>query len=126
MLTQHYADAVAYASALHANQTRKSTAMPYISRLLGVSSLILEAGEVGDAAVAALLRDALEDQCGQRVLDEITKCFGSHVSDVVVGATDSEGLPAQVQLGYSRRYPSGWRNASRPEYLALRCSHEFV
>lgn len=109
VLTQCYADAVVYASALHADQARKSTTIPYISHLLGVSSLVLEAGGDEDMAIAGLLRNALEDQCGQMVLDEITKCFGSRASDIVVGSIDSEGLHTRMRLKYSRRYASGWR-----------------
>lgn len=41
-LTERYAEAVAYASALHAKQTCKPTTLPYVSTLLGVSSFILE------------------------------------------------------------------------------------
>lgn len=89
VLTQRYADAVAYASALHANQARKSTSIPYISHLLGVSSLILEAGGDEDMAIAGLLHDGPEDQGGQKVLDEIRERFGDRVARIVEGCTDS-------------------------------------
>ena len=89
MLTQHYADAVAYASALHANQTRKSTNIAYISHLLGVSSLVLEAGGDEDMAIAALLHDGPEDQGGQATLDEIKTRFGDRVANIVEGCSDS-------------------------------------
>ena len=58
ILTHRYADAVAYASDLHAVQTRKSTSIPYVSHLLGVSSLVLEAGGDEDMAIAATTRGA--------------------------------------------------------------------
>ena len=48
-LTPRYFEAVAYAAGLHAGQTRKGTAIPYVSHLLGVSSLVLEA--LGDEEV---------------------------------------------------------------------------
>lgn len=89
VLTQRYADAVAYASALHADQVRKSTTIPYISHLLGVSSLVLEAGGDEDMAIAALLHDGPEDQGGHVVLDEIRQRFGVRVARIVEGCSDS-------------------------------------
>lgn len=88
-LTERYAEAVAYASALHADQARKSTTIPYISHLLGVSSLILEAGGDEDMAIAGLLHDGPEDQGGQATLDEIRERFGERVADIVEGCSDS-------------------------------------
>lgn len=84
-----YAEAVAYASALHATQVRKSTTIPYISHLLAVSSLVLEAGGDQDMAIAALLHDGPEDQGGQKTLDEIAQLFGQRVAHIVEGCTDS-------------------------------------
>ena len=89
VLTRRYADAVAYASTLHAEQARKSTTIPYISHLLGVSSLVLEAGGDEDMAIAALLHDGPEDQGGQSVLNEIRERFGDRVAHIVEGCTDS-------------------------------------
>ena len=88
-LGARYAEAVAYVSALHATQTRKTTTIPYISHLLGVSSLVLEAGGDEDLAIAALLHDGPEDQGGQPTLDEIRSRFGDRVAHIVEGCTDS-------------------------------------
>ena len=88
-LTPRYADAVAYASSLHANQARKSTTIPYISHLLGVSSLVLEAGGDEDMAIAGLLHDGPEDQGGKETLDHIRERFGDRVANIVEGCTDS-------------------------------------
>lgn len=89
ILTHRYADAVSYASDLHADQTRKSTAIPYVSHLLGVSSLVLEAGGDEDMAIAALLHDGPEDQGGQSTLDDIRARFGDRVAHIVEGCSDS-------------------------------------
>ena len=89
VLTPRYAEAVQYASELHANQTRKSTNIAYISHLLGVSSLVLEAGGDEDMAIAALLHDGPEDQGGQATLDEIKTRFGDRVANIVEGCSDS-------------------------------------
>ncbi len=44
LLSVRFQDALAYASRLHAAQVRKGTRIPYVSHLLGVASLVLEAG----------------------------------------------------------------------------------
>ena len=109
VLNQRYADAVAYASALHAKQARKSTTIPYISHLLGVSSLILEAGGDEDMAIAGLLHDGPEDQGGQATLDEIRDQFGDRVARIVEGCTDS--------LAEDPEHKAPWRTRKQ-DYLA--------
>ena len=89
VLTPRYAEAVQYASELHAQQTRKSTHIAYLSHLLGVSSLVLEAGGDEEMAIASLLHDGPEDQGGQSTLDEIQARFGERVARIVKGCSDS-------------------------------------
>lgn len=103
VLTQRYADAVAYASTLHAQQARKSTTIPYISHLLGVSSLILEAGGDQDMAIAGLLHDGPEDQGGQKVLNEIRERFGDRVARIVQGCTDSLAVDPEHKEPWRQR-----------------------
>ena len=90
-LSQRFVDAVAYATALHATQTRKGTSIPYIAHLLGVASLVLEAGGSEDAAIGALLHDAAEDQGGQARLDDIAARFGTDVASIVESCSDYLG-----------------------------------
>lgn len=109
VLTPRYAEAVQYASELHADQTRKSTNIAYISHLLGVSSLVLEAGGDEDMAIAALLHDGPEDQGGQATLDEIKARFGERVATIVEGCSDS--------LAEDPENKAPWRER-KEEYLA--------
>jgi len=102
-LTTRYTDAVTYAAQLHAEQTRKSTTIPYISHLLGVSSLVLEAGGNEDMAIAALLHDGPEDQGGQATLDEIRTMFGDRVAHIVEGCTDSLAEDPDNKLPWKQR-----------------------
>ena len=62
LLTSRFQDALTYASRIHAAQVRKGSRIPYISHLLGVASLVIEAEGDEDQAIAALLHDAVEDQ----------------------------------------------------------------
>ena len=70
-MSHRYDVALQYAHGLHRRQMRKGTAIPYISHLLAVSSLVLEHGGDETEAIAALLHDAAEDQGGKARLEEI-------------------------------------------------------
>lgn len=78
-----------YAAKMHKGQARKQTAVPYLSHLMGVTSLVLEGGGDEDLAIAALLHDVVEDCGGMPRLREIRKMFGSRVAKIVEGCTDS-------------------------------------
>ena len=93
MLTERYADALQLAWRLHDGQVRKGTLIPYISHLLGVSSLALEHGATEDEAIAALLHDAVEDAGGKPTLEMIRVHFGEAVAQIVDGCTDAYGEP---------------------------------
>ena len=88
-LSDRFITAVAYATALHRNQTRKSTANPYICHPLGVASLIIEVGGDEDQAIAGLLHDIAEDCGGESRLKDIEEMFGKRVSLIVRGCSDS-------------------------------------
>ena len=82
-----------YAASKHAGQARKGTAVPYLSHLMAVTSLVLEAGGDEEMAIAALLHDVVEDCGGMPRLHEIQKQFGSRVAKIVEGCTDSFTQP---------------------------------
>ena len=89
VLTARYAHAVEYAGVIHATQTRNGTNIAYISHLLGVSSLVLEAGGNEDEAIAGLLHDAVEDCGGLPRLADVRARFGDRVADIVLACSDS-------------------------------------
>ena len=88
-LSARFDEALVYAHELHREQTRRGRAVPFVSHLLGVSSLVLEEGGREDQAIAALLHDAAEDQGGRATLEEIRKRFGDDVARIVEACTDS-------------------------------------
>lgn len=89
-LSHRYTEALAYAAEVHAAQTRKGDAgIPYLSHLLAVSSLVIEAGGNEDEAIAALLHDAAEDQGGHARLADIEEHFGPTVARIVRECSDS-------------------------------------
>jgi GTP pyrophosphokinase len=78
-----------YAAKWHAGQARKATAVPYLSHLIAVTSLVLEAGGDEEMGMAALLHDVVEDCGGMPRLREIRRRFGRRVARIVEGCTDS-------------------------------------
>ena len=90
MLSARFDEALAYASALHRGQFRKSTRIPYVSHLMSVCALALEAGADEDQAIAALLHDALEDQGHRTSESEIARRFGDRVARIVVACSDTD------------------------------------
>ncbi len=107
-LTGKYAQAVAYANKWHVKQRRKGKDVPYISHLLAVSALVLEAGGDQDQAIGGLLHDVAEDCGGEKRLAEIKERFGKRVEAIVRGCSDSiTSDPKQKAL---------W-DVRKPEYL---------
>ena len=82
-----------FAAKKHAGQTRKASTIPYIAHLMGVASLVLEAGGDEDLAIAALLHDVVEDCGGAPMLKVVRRRFGSRVAKVVDGCTDADTDP---------------------------------
>lgn len=99
MLSERYENALVFANQLHRQQLRKGTEIPYMSHLMAVSSLVLEAGGNEDEAIGALLHDSIED-CpkaypgGVPALRRyIQDNFGRVVLDIVEHCSDSEQEP---------------------------------
>ena len=90
-MTVRFSDALAYASALHRGQRRKGGGPPYIGHLLGVASLVMEAGGTEDECIAALLHDAVEDQGGAPTFAAIRRRFGPRVAGIVGSCTEKRG-----------------------------------
>jgi len=86
-------DAMALAFDLHASQTRKGSTVPYITHPLAVAAIVGECGGDEDQFIAALLHDAVEDQGGGPVLDQIRDRFGARVADFVSACSDTDVSP---------------------------------
>src|SRR3981189_3588229 len=76
-----------YAAEKHAGQTRKKTAVPYLSHLMAVASLVLDGGGDEDMAIAALLHDVVEDCGGMPRLRERRKQVCSRGGKIGAGCT---------------------------------------
>ena len=92
-LGSRFLRAFEFAAKHHAGQTRKASKIPYIAHLIGVTSLVLEAGGDEDLAIAALLHDVVEDCGGAPMLKEVRRRFGKRVAEMVDGCTDAYEIP---------------------------------
>jgi len=100
-----------FAAEKHKGQPRKTTSVPYIAHLIGVASLVLEAGGDEDLAIAALLHDVVEDCGGAPMLKEVRRRFGSRVAKVVDGCTDADTFPKPPWRERKERYIEHLKNA---------------
>ncbi|NLW56609.1 MAG: bifunctional (p)ppGpp synthetase/guanosine-3',5'-bis(diphosphate) 3'-pyrophosphohydrolase [Firmicutes bacterium] len=104
MLTSSFEKALVYAHRVHAGQKRKGSGIPYITHLLSVAALVLEAGGNETEAIGALLHDAVEDQGGRERLTEIKEEFGPEVAAIVEGCSDALEKPKPEWWERKRRY----------------------
>jgi GTP pyrophosphokinase len=120
-LSVRFEQALVYAHRLHATQTRKGSGTPYVSHLLAVASLVIEAGGDEETAIAALLHDGPEDQGGLATLDEIRQRFGDRVADIVAACSDSFGEPKPPWAQRKHDYLAALPGAA-PEVLLVSCA----
>ena len=102
-LTWRFDLALQFASGLHREQARKGVPIPYISHLMSVCGLVIEAGGDEDQAIAALLHDAVEDQGGRPTLATIRHMFGDRVANTVESCSDSTTTDPNEKLPWRSR-----------------------
>ena len=104
LLNDRFEQALVLAHRLHTSQVRKSSGVPYIAHLLGVTALVLESGADEDTAIAALLHDAAEDQGGETTLNLIREQFGERVAGFVAECSDTYESPKPPWLERKKEY----------------------
>jgi len=82
-----------------------------VAHLLGVAAIALEYGADEDEAIAALLHDAIEDQGGPPIREEIRRRFGERVTAIVDGCTDADTVPKPPWRARKEAYIARLRNA---------------
>ena len=71
----------------HENEVRKGSDIPYLGHLLGVASIVIEAGGSEEQAAGALLHDLLEDT--PTTYEQLVTLIGKPIADIVQGCTDT-------------------------------------
>jgi (p)ppGpp synthase/HD superfamily hydrolase len=116
-----YKKAIDYAFALHSNQYRKGTTIPYFIHLVSVSNNVIENGGNTDEAIAGLLHDAVEDQGGEKTLKLIKKRFGNKVAKIVEECTDTKITPKPPWLERKKKYLSGMKKSTQSSLFVSLC-----
>jgi (p)ppGpp synthase/HD superfamily hydrolase len=111
-LSRRFEQALILATRKHAGQIRKGSGTPYISHLLSVAALVLEAGGGEDLAIAALLHDVVEDCGGAPMLKEVRRRFGKRVAGVVDGCTEPDITPQPSWRRRKQQYIRHLRTAA--------------
>jgi len=111
-MTSRLTDAFSFAFDAHREQTKKGSAVPYISHLLEVSGLVLTYGGNEDEAIAALLHDTVEDHPDLVSFQSIGKRFGSKVAQIVESCSDSTTIPKPPWKPRKERYIEHLRGAN--------------
>jgi len=85
--------------------TRKQTQIPYLSHLMSVAALVMEAGGDEVQVAAAFLHDSAEDKGGEAELGRIEAEFGPEVAAIVRDLSDSlvDTTAGQVKEAWSLR-----------------------
>jgi GTP pyrophosphokinase len=102
-LSTRFDHALLFAAQIHREQDRKKSGIPYISHLLGVTSIVLDYGGDEEMGIAALLHDAVEDHGGRPMLKVIEQLFGARVAKMVDGCTDSYAEDPKKKECWERR-----------------------
>jgi (p)ppGpp synthase/HD superfamily hydrolase len=104
-LTRRFDEAMAYALEAHRDHQRKGAGdIPYVSHLLAVTGLVLEAGGDETAAIAAMLHDTIEDRPTPTRAAEIRQRFGDDVADAVLQCSAEAKTDTTEWLPRKQRY----------------------
>lgn len=119
-LSHRFSEALVFAAGLHRTQKRKGPGeIPYISHLLAVAGTVIEYGGDEDAAIAALLHDAVEDQGGLATRETILRLFGPEVTGIVDGCTDTSEVPKPPWRERKERFLARLAQAPAPVQLVV-------
>jgi (p)ppGpp synthase/HD superfamily hydrolase len=131
LLGQKFDEALALAADLHRQQHRNDSPVPYISHLMAVAGIVLEANayhpmdNLEDVAIGALLHDSVEDQGDKINLTQIRQRFGETVEQIVFECSDAIMVNADDTKPLWRerkeKYLAGIHRKSR-ETLLVSCA----
>jgi (p)ppGpp synthase/HD superfamily hydrolase len=110
--SRRFVEALDFAIKAHGDQRRKGGQIPYVAHLLGVASLVLDAGGDEDLAIAGLLHDTIEDT--KTTSDEIESAFGHRVAAIVEACTDAHEAPKPEWRERKERYLAHLQSPETP------------
>jgi GTP pyrophosphokinase len=117
-VSQRVREAIQLALELHAGQTRKGGAAPYVFHPLAVAGLVADAGADEDTIVAAILHDAVEDAGGPATRERIARQFGERVAGFVDACSDTDQTDKPPWRQRKEAFVARMRSAA-PEVRAI-------
>ena len=108
-------EALAFAADAHASQRRKGKDEPYLSHLLTVAGFVAHYGGDEDQIIAAVLHDAVEDQGGEVMAEEIGARFGERVKAIVLDCSDSVAPAGEEKAPWQERKETYLATLSGPD-----------
>lgn len=108
----------------HENEVRKGSDIPYLGHLLGVASIVIEAGGTEEQASGALLHDLLEDT--PTTYEQLVTLIGKPIADIVQGCTDTTYARKQEIKKEQKEWPDDekakfwWEQRKLPYVVNLR------
>ena len=108
----------------HEDEVRKGSDIPYLGHLLGVASIVIEAGGTEDQAAGALLHDLLEDT--PTTHKQLITLIDKPIADIVLGCTDTayerkqEIKRAQKNWSDKRKAEFWWEERKQPYIRKIR------
>ena len=112
MPSGRFLEALAFTIKAHGDQRREGGEIPYVAHLLGVASLVLDAGGDEDLAIAGLLHDTIEDT--ETTADDIESAFGPRVAAIVEACTDAHEDPKPEWRKRKERYIAHLQSPETP------------
>ncbi|TWT14289.1 HD domain-containing protein [Planomicrobium sp. CPCC 101079] len=89
-------NAIQFAAAKHAGQTRKGTDIPYISHPFAVAMMLKEHKQRDEVVAAGLLHDTLEDTDATK--QEVRELFGQEILALILSASEPDkSLPWEAR-----------------------------
>ena len=119
LLTPRLDQAIRVAAVAHREQTRKSTAVPYIVHPFAVMSIAAKATDDEDVLIACLFHDIIEDVPEMYSRDQMEEEFGSRVVEIVDGVTKDDTI--KDWRGRSEAYIAHLRDASIESVMVSAC-----
>ncbi len=110
--TENFYRAIRIAGKGHENEVRKGSNIPYLGHLLGVASLVIEAGGSKRQTIGALLHDLLEDTPTKRNILKFR--VGPAITDIVWGCTDTTFAKKQEYKEQARE--ENWTAEQKAEH----------
>lgn len=119
-ISMKFIEAMAFAADAHSGQTINGTSIPYISRPIAISALVMEFGGDEDQVIAALLNNVIE-KCDPVYAEKIQEIFGARVWSTVYQLAETPASDGTTWIDHKTAYINRIKDASPQVLLVKAC-----